>query len=182
LPTVRGWLEDVRRALREEGFAPTEFQHVKSGQYFGLVKDLPGGLQMHVRGFSDGRLEAEIEVSRFYLEHPLHKRPAARELARILKKHGIPYAEESILRFPLPVGRMPKSRTDWRRSLLHPILYRILAVYSICLGGLLLFLFAATEGWHRAVLFLGGGLLILVGAGILLVVKLIEKALRPPPS
>jgi len=180
LPTVREWLEEVRRALLEEGFSFTEFQHVKSGQYFGLVKDLPKGLQMHVRGFSDGRLEAEIEVSRFYLEHPLHKRPAARELARILKKHGIPYAEEPTLRFPLPVRRMPKSRTDWRRSLLHPTLYRILAVYSICLGGLIFFLSHTAGGWRTVIFLLGGGLLILMGAGILIVVKLIERALRPP--
>jgi hypothetical protein len=182
LPTVKEWLEDVRRVLREEGFAPTEFQHVKSGQYFGLVKDLPKGLQMHVRGFSDGRLEAEIEVSRFYLEHPLHKRPATRELARILKKHGIPYAEEPILRFPEPVRRMPKSRTDWRRSLLHPVLYRVLAVYSICLGSTIFFLSYTVSGWKAIAFLLGGGLLILMGAGILVIVKLIEKALRPPPS
>ena len=180
MPTVREWLESVKRALMEEGFAHTEFQHIKPGQYFGLIKDLPGGLQMHVRGFSDGRLEAEIEISRFYLEHPFYKKPAVRELAKILKRHGIPYTEEKMLRFPQPVRKMPKSLTDWRRSLLHPKLYHFLALYSITLGALLLYLLLFVSSWQKLIIFLGGGLLILTGAGLLVVMKVIEKALRPP--
>ena len=177
---MREWLERVKKVLLEEGFSYTEFQHVKPGQYFGLVKDLPEGLQMHVRGFSDGRLEAEIEISRFYFEHPLYKRSATRELAEILKKHGIPYAEEKTLLFPRPVKRMPKSLTDWRKTLLHPNLYRLLAFYSVLLGVLELYLLSTTSGWHKLVIALGGLLLVLVGIGILVVVKAIEKALRPP--
>ncbi|MEM2282480.1 MAG: hypothetical protein QXH26_02890, partial [Candidatus Hadarchaeales archaeon] len=94
MQTLKEWLESVRRALLEEGFKFTEFQHVKPGQYFGLVKDLKRGLQMHVRAFRDGKLEAEIEISRFYLEHPQWKRPAGEELSRILKRHRIPHLKE----------------------------------------------------------------------------------------
>lgn len=180
LSTVKEWLERVKKVLIEEGFHHTEFQHLKPGQYFGLVKDLPRGLQMHVRGFVDGRLEAEIEISRFYLEHPSCKRPAIRELAKILDKHGIEYHEEKILHFPRPLGRTPKSLTDWRRSLIHPRVYYLIAVYSAFLGGILLFISPRSTGWQELVLFLAGLLLISVSIGILIVVKAIEKALKPP--
>ena len=179
MQTLKEWLESVRRALLEEGFKFTEFQHVKPGQYFGLVKDLKRGLQMHVRAFRDGKLEAEIEISRFYLEHPQWKRPAGEELSRILKRHRIPHLKETLILPPQP-GRMPKTRTDWRRSLLHPLAYKILALYTLCLGVILLALFIRTEGWIRGPLFLGGGLLVTLGIGIWVVVRAIERALRSP--
>jgi hypothetical protein len=67
VPTI--WLKTVEEALKTEGFVPTVFQEIKAGQVFELVKNLPDGWQMHVRGFENGRLEAEIEISRWYLEH-----------------------------------------------------------------------------------------------------------------
>jgi len=37
---IRRWLEDVKQALLTEGFKDTLFQMGKSGQKFGLVKDV----------------------------------------------------------------------------------------------------------------------------------------------
>lgn len=47
---------------------------------------------------------------------------------------------------------MPRGRTDWRRSLIHPTPYRVLAVYSIALGGSNFFFQAS--GSIKLVLFL----------------------------
>lgn len=177
MQTVKEWLERIRTILLSEGFKFTRLQRIKPGQYFGLVKDLKRGLQMHVRGFVDGKLEAEIEISRFYLEHARWKRPATRELASILKKHKIPFRRTEIISYPEKVGKMPRAMRDWRESLVHPLLYKFLGIYSICLGSLAIL---SIRMGHvlRVVATLAGLLLILLGVGIIIVVKLIEEALK----
>ncbi len=176
--SIKEWLEQVKKALLDEGFQPTEFQWVKPGQYFGLVKDLPRGRQMHVRGFSDGKLEAEIEVSRFYLEHPLWKRSATKELEQILRRRGVPYKRETILQIPKPKGKMPKTRTDWRRSLIHPSLYKFLSLYVILLGAACFYKFALALSWSGLLYFLAGGALVGTGVGTLYTIRVVERALK----
>ena len=63
------WLKNVQAVLFQEGFSVTMLQKIKPGQVFGLIKKLDDVWEMHIRGFDNGNLEAEIEVSRDYLEH-----------------------------------------------------------------------------------------------------------------
>lgn len=120
---IRRWLESVEHALLSEGFNPTALQIVKPGQVFGLVKDLGDIWQMHVRGFEDGHLESEIEISRYYLEHPGTSRPATEELCGILNRHNITYEWEGQLRAPVRVRTEPPGTlTDWRPLLAMGVL------------------------------------------------------------
>jgi len=90
-------LKQVKQILRKEGFEDTLLQVVKPGQVFGLVKKLDHPWEMHVRGFEDGHLEAEIEISRDYLEHldDRYRTSAAEKLGEILSNYGIPYEIKS---------------------------------------------------------------------------------------
>ncbi|MCD6099625.1 MAG: hypothetical protein J7K33_03475 [Candidatus Marinimicrobia bacterium] len=109
-------LEDIKELLKREGFQHTPLQIWKPGQVFGLVKKVKDPWEMHVRGFEDGHLEAEFEVSRDYLEHldDRHRRSAARELSLVLSEHGIPHTIESNssnIKLNLEV---PKTLTPWK--------------------------------------------------------------------
>ncbi len=59
----------VKRILLNEGFYEPLLQAWKPGQVFGLVKPLNELIEVHVRGYEDGTLDAEVELSREYLEH-----------------------------------------------------------------------------------------------------------------
>jgi len=62
-------LEVVKRILLSEGFYEPLLQKRKRGQVFGLIKPLNELVEVHVRGYEDGTLDAEVELSREYLEH-----------------------------------------------------------------------------------------------------------------
>lgn len=115
---IQSWLESIHQALLSEGFVdPGLFQQVvKPGQVFGVVKCLDDVWEMHVRGFADGILEAEIEVSREYLEHfnDKYRTDASTELIEILDWYGIPYHVTGTL--PQMVVRLeiPEKVTPWR--------------------------------------------------------------------
>jgi len=66
------YLDRAKEALIKEGFRDTLLQFWKPGQVFGLVKPLDDTYEIHVRGYQDGTLDAEIEVSREYLEHLIY--------------------------------------------------------------------------------------------------------------
>ena len=109
------WLQRAKGALIQEGFSHTILQTVKSGQVFGLIKKLDKVWEMHVRGFDDRRLEAEIEVSRDYLEHldDSYRRDATPELGRILDDYQIIYQsagspQREVMLYP------PKQLTPWK--------------------------------------------------------------------
>jgi hypothetical protein len=68
-------LDCVKDVLVREGFRDTPLQIWKPEQVFGLVKPLDDVYEIHVRGYQDGTLDAEIEVSREYLEHLSHAAP-----------------------------------------------------------------------------------------------------------
>lgn len=183
------WLEEVKEVLLKEDFEFTPFQDIKPGQTFGLVKDLNEKEQMHVRGFKDGHLESEIEISRYFLEHSHTSRPAGEELSEILDKHGIDYEEEKKLKNPGETGReLPTTLTDWR-SEIHPKRYKIIGGISV-ITGMISLVFSA---YFLGVLFEGmklpegsitifqvmvGILLIFIGGGIIHYSNIIDKALE----
>ena len=124
---VREWLERVKQALYVEGFRDTFLQVWKEGQVFGLVKKIDDIWEMHVRGFEDGHLEAEIEVSRDYLEHlnDKYRRPAINRLSKILDRHNIPY---NVVGNPEVMSELepPRTLTPWK-----PIVVSLLTIASI---------------------------------------------------
>lgn len=71
---------------------------------------------MHVRGFSDGRLEAEIEISRDYIEHLDDKycRDATPELKQILDIHQVPYQARGNLPKMTFTLEPPGKLTPWK--------------------------------------------------------------------
>ncbi|ACS90089.1 hypothetical protein [Thermococcus sibiricus] len=109
-------LERVKQILLEDGFRNTILQVIKPGQVFGLVKELNHPWEMHVRGFEDGHLEAEIEISREYLEHldSGYKKEATMELTRILDKYGIIYTVKGDMSGVDLQLKKPNTLTPWK--------------------------------------------------------------------
>jgi len=110
------WLEKAKGVLVQEGFQHTPLQGIKSGQGFGLVRKAGDIWEMHVRGFDDGRLESEIEVSRDYLEHlnDKYRRDATPELKQILDFYQIPYMIEGDINHSTIVLPYPETVTPWK--------------------------------------------------------------------
>ena len=127
------WLQRVQETLIQEGFSGTTLQTIKSGQVFGLIKKLDNVWEMHVRGFNDGRLEAEIEISRDYFEHlnDKYRRDATLELTQILDAYQIPYQSEGNLPQMGITLYPPKQLTPWK-----PVVAIItIAAFLLWLGG-----------------------------------------------
>ena len=82
--------------LRRIGFADPFFQEWRIGQRFGLSKPLTVMLEWHVRGFADGTLDSEVEISRKRLQH-LSGRPGSYywPLVAVLRRHSIPFYANS---------------------------------------------------------------------------------------
>jgi len=110
------WLQKVKGVLVQEGFNDTVLQTIKPGQVFGLVRKLDNVWEMHVRGFNDGRLEAEIEVSRDYFEHldDDYRRDATLELTQILDTYQIPYRSTGSLPQMGVILYPPKQLRPWK--------------------------------------------------------------------
>jgi len=79
--------------LQRTGFTDPIFQEWKTGQRFGLARPLSSLLEWHVRGFADGMLDSEVEISRSWLQH-VAARPGSyySPLLRILDRIGIPFS------------------------------------------------------------------------------------------
>jgi hypothetical protein len=79
--------------LQQTGFTDPIFQEWKTGQKFGLSRPLSSLLEWHVRGFADGMLDSEVEISRNWLQH-LAARSGSyySPLLRILDRIGIPFS------------------------------------------------------------------------------------------
>lgn len=107
--------EQVREALREEGFDWTIWQKPQSGVLFGMVRE-EDDLQTHVRYYEDDVIRAEHEICHRYLEHLISPRESAHdEIERILDEHGIDGAEVQEKDFPDRMkGEMPSTRTPWK--------------------------------------------------------------------
>jgi len=78
--------------LRRTGFTNPIFQEWKIGQRFGLSRPLSSLLEWHVRGFADGMLGSEVEISRNWLQHVAARPgPYYSPLLAILDRIGVPF-------------------------------------------------------------------------------------------
>jgi len=128
-------LDRVKEVLSEEGFRDTPLQVWKPGQVFGLVKPLDDVYEVHVRGYQDGTLDAEIEVSREYLEHLIYgSYPYDHYLLEILKKYNIPLKVvkpiESAQKPPKPATLIP-----WKPLLLIAAVVGVIAFIATASSG-----------------------------------------------
>jgi len=109
-------LNYVKQVLMREGFYDPGFlQWKKEGQVFGLVKRISKEFEVHVRGYDDNTLDAEIEISRDYLQHPFYgSNPCYDYLINILVKYNIPYqVVRPLPRCPTSLN-VPKGLIPWR--------------------------------------------------------------------
>lgn len=115
-PEIEEWLEVAKKVLVQEGFRHTLLQVVKTGQVFGLVRKVGDIWEMHVRGFDDGRLESEIEISRDYFEHldDRFRRDATTDLKQILDVREVPCSIEGDISHSTVVLPYPESVTAWK--------------------------------------------------------------------
>lgn len=93
--TVRicpGHLSLLVAILHGMGFTDPIFQEWGIGQRFGLSRPLTNLLEWHVRGFADGTLDSEVEISRERLQHfAATPGPYYSPLLGILGRNGIPF-------------------------------------------------------------------------------------------
>jgi hypothetical protein len=83
---------------------------------WGVVRQEPDHMQIHVRAFKDGRLETEHELSNRYIQHLWsHRWGAHVAVKEILAKHGMPTERVSETFMPITGTRegkkMPLGRT-----------------------------------------------------------------------
>jgi hypothetical protein len=131
------WLRGCKAVLLAEGFKRDPLRQArKPGMVWGVVRQEPDDMQIHVRAFKDGRLETEVELSNRYIQHLWsHRRSAHVEVKEILARHGMPTERVSETFLPItgshPEKRMPEGRT------------KALHAYAAVAVGLLLLL-----GWR----------------------------------
>jgi hypothetical protein len=74
------------------GFRDPLFQEWRVGQRFGLSRPLTNMLEWHIRGFADGALDSEVEISRKSFQHLLSSSGSYYSpLMAILRRHWIPF-------------------------------------------------------------------------------------------
>lgn len=94
---VKRNVEEILRILDKEGFTRVKFEHKKDSQIgHGLSLKLKKPWEMHLRLFDLKKglvaIQAEVEVSRDYLQHLFCQRtPVIYEIEELLKKHQIEY-------------------------------------------------------------------------------------------
>ena len=107
------------------GFKDPFFQEWRLGQRFGLSRPLTAMLEWHIRGFADGTLDSEVEISRKSFQH-LISRPGSyySPLIAILGRHGIPFRfgnrippDASYIYLREPIGRTIPMQVP---KLIHP--------------------------------------------------------------
>ncbi len=110
------WLKSAKAVLLAKGFKRDAKQFRKPGQAWGVIRQEPDDMQIHVRAFTDGRLESEVELSNKYVEHLWsHRRNAHAEVTDILASAGLPTERVSETFVPITGSAegktMPKGRT-----------------------------------------------------------------------
>lgn len=110
------WLKSAKAVLLAEGFRREIKQARKPGMVWGVIRQEPDDMQIHVRAFKDGRLESEVELSNKYIQHLWsHRRSAHPEVMEILDRHGLPTERVSETFVPItgskPGKQMPDGRT-----------------------------------------------------------------------
>ncbi len=90
-PALDTWLKAAKAVFLAEGFKRDPKAFRKPGQVWSLVRQEEDDMQTHIRAFSDGRLESEVELSNKFIQHLWsHRRGAHEEVAEILDRHGMP--------------------------------------------------------------------------------------------
>lgn len=111
------WLRAAKAILLAEGFKRDPLRQArKPGMVWGVVRQEPNHMQIHVRAFKDGRLETEHELSNRYIQHLWsHRWGAHKEVKDILAKHSLPTERVSETFLPITGSyegkRMPAGRT-----------------------------------------------------------------------
>ena len=111
------WLRAAKAILLAEGFKRDPLRQArKPGMVWGVVRQEPNHMQIHVRAFKDGRLETEHELSNRYVQHLWSHRWGAHEAVKeILARHGMPTERVSETFMPITGTKegkvMPKGRT-----------------------------------------------------------------------
>jgi len=127
---AREWLEQVADVLVDDGYHHSVLQVFSPGQVFGLVKPLDDMWEYHVRGFTDGSLQSEIELSRDYIQHLSndYRADAAACLVALLDDAGIDWtAAEPVAATILPV--LPAQPVSWKNlALLSPVFTALVAL------------------------------------------------------
>lgn len=112
---IETWLKAVKAVLLAEGFKRDPKQFRKPGQEWGLVRQEPDDLQIHVRAFADGRLESEVELSNRYVQHYWsHRRNAHPEVTEILARNGFPTERVSETFVPVTGSKEGKEMPEGR--------------------------------------------------------------------
>jgi len=108
-------LPQLERALRGCGFTEPP-QLVKERQVFGLSKELDDVWQLHIRGFEDGCLQAEVEMRWVYIEHASGSSRSGHPWLRdLLLAFGIPFREGDPPKSCLnPSLEPPQTLTEWK--------------------------------------------------------------------
>jgi hypothetical protein len=94
---VKKSAEEILRILSNEGFTKVKFEHKQESQIgHGLSLKLKKPWELHLRLFDLKKgmvaIQAEVEVSRDYLQHLFCQRtPVIYEIEALLKKHQIEY-------------------------------------------------------------------------------------------
>ncbi len=114
-PELETWLKAAKAVFLAEGFKRDPKAFRKPGQVWSLVRQEPDQMQTHVRAFTDGRLESEVELSNKYVQHLWsHRRGANVEVGEILERHGMPTRHVSDTFVPITGTKdgkvMPKGR------------------------------------------------------------------------
>lgn len=112
---VETWLKAAKAVLLAEGFTRDPKAFRKPGQRWSVIRQEDEDLQIHVRGFKDGRLESEVELSNKYVQHLWsHRRNAHAEVSEILERAGLPTERVSETFVPItgskPDKVMPEAR------------------------------------------------------------------------
>lgn len=117
------WLKGCKAVLLAEGFKRDPLRQArKSGQVWGVVRQEPDDMQIHVRAFKDGRLESEVELSNRYVQHLWsHRRGAHPEVKEILARHGMPTALVSETFQPITGTKEGKKMPEGRTKTTHLI-------------------------------------------------------------
>jgi hypothetical protein len=111
------WLRAAKAILLAEGFKRDPLRQArKPGMVWGVVRQEPDHMQIHVRAFKDGRLETEHELSNRYIQHLWsHRWGAHVAVKEILANHGLPTERVSETFMPITgtkAGKkMPAGRT-----------------------------------------------------------------------
>lgn len=117
------WLKGCKAVLLAEGFKRDPLRQArKPGQVWGVVRQEPDDMQIHVRAFKDGRLESEHELSNRYVQHLWSHRWGAHEAVKdILARHGMPTHHVSETFVPITGTKQGKTMPTGRTKTTHLI-------------------------------------------------------------